>query len=178
MRTILLVALLLPGVTLAEGASVAEQTAGLIEVGDGLVHSGTPGDLKAAILLYEEVMELEREGTSAHRQAAEKVAAAKQQLRVLAAPARDRASAFVVSHELIEAERWLCEAIAIDPYDRELRSRLGAVRHGLRREALEYQRRALEIHGIYLKGLGVPPEFEFMTNDPRFASPGRPHHRG
>lgn len=180
MRTILLVALLvLPGAALADEplATAAESVA----IGDRLAESDTPLDLKASILCYERALETDRETKTA----VEKIARAKQRLHVLAGPARERANAFLLAGDDIEAERYLCEAISIDPFDRALRVSLAGVRVRLRREAVQFQldelRRVspkLRLRLVGPDSLGVPPGYERMTNDPRFASPPRDSHSG
>lgn len=171
MRTILLVALLLlPGLTRAEETLLETR----IAMGDRLAQSDTPLDLKAAILCYEQAIEL----APGHGAAAKKIARAKARLRELARPARERATTFLSYGDAIEAERYLCEAISIDPFDRELWPVLAEVRTKLRREAVELHETILQRQLLRPDSLGVPPEAERFTNDPRFVAPARESHRG
>jgi hypothetical protein len=66
----------------------------------------------------------------------------------------------------------------IDPFDHTLRATLGEVRIELRRQAVDFQEKMYRRRSVSPFSMGVPPEFERMTNDPRFGSPARDAHKG
>lgn len=180
MRTILLAASLfvLPGAALADDATAAEHRAGSMAIGDRLVALDTPLDLKAAILCYERVIELDGNTTTANRAALDKIERVKVRLHELANSARERAAVARAAGDLIETERLLCETISIDPFDHAARVDLAIVLQALRKEADEMQRALLNLRPAPSDSLGVPPAFERIVNDPRFASPNRQPHSG